>query len=280
MVLIHLLANDEKIWIIRVSQLYNKFKKHLGRDSIYKIINEAIEAGYINRSTHTENGMLRYTYYLSESPKFKKTLLFTENQDTGNQETENQDSLERTSKERTSIKKYNKESIPEIVHNSPDPPPKDSISSMDSIPFQRKVKATKAKSQEVDLSSPEVLDLMELESTYLKYFRHEIVVRWIDKFGPAFVLETIRFFLHIKDTQKKPIPNPEAWMESAFVKQYAKVDKTCQENKEFAEKVKKQYSLIDLKINKRYCQNTRTGKDYYYNLPVTTFKQMLSTEYG
>lgn len=160
-----------------------------------------------------------------------------------------------------------KESKRSIVHNSP-PPPEIRSSSTNSIPFQRK-------DHSIDISSPEVLQIIEMEPETKQYFRPEIVIRWIAKFGPTMVLDTIKFFFHIKSTQKKPIPKPEAWMEAAFIKRYADVAKTCEENKQFAEKLKKNYRLSRLKINKRYCQDTETGKDYYYNLPTEVFQQAL-----
>jgi len=280
MVLISLLSNDDKSWVIRPTQLYNQFKKHIGRDAIYKIINEAIEAGYIMREQYLEGGFLRYKYYLSEEPKFKKCLLYPESQYTENPYTENQGTKERTYEEKQSNKKENiKESKNPIVHNSSlhkapvkSIVPPSASAAQASIPFQRKDK-------EIDFASDDLADLLEMESQYSPYFRSNIVIRWVKKFGPKFVLDTIKFFFHIKSTQKKPIPNCEAWMEIALAKNYAKIDKACQENKLFAEDFKKKHGLSSLKINKRYCQDTQTEKDFYYNLPKETFIRALTELY-
>jgi hypothetical protein len=63
----------------------------VGRDKVYKIFEEAIEAGYIQRIETLVLGKKRYKYRVSRSPKFKKCLLFPDFQETEIQDTENQD---------------------------------------------------------------------------------------------------------------------------------------------------------------------------------------------
>ena len=166
-----------------------------------------------------------------------------------------------------------KEKKPKIVHNS-DPPEVSFVSASPplaegSFPFSKKNK-------EEDLFSPELLELLDLEPEYEKHFRPKIVSIWIKKFGATMVLETVKYFFKTLATQKKPIDAPEKWMEKAFKDGYAEKEITCKINKEFAEKLKKEYRLGRLKINKRYCQDTETGKDYYYNLPKKVFEAELS----
>lgn len=96
MIIIFLLSNKNN-WVIRIPQLINEFKDHIGKDLMYKIINEAIEAGYIKREEYTKNNLKRYKYKLSEKPKFKKCFRHPDSQDTEAQYTENTDSKERTS---------------------------------------------------------------------------------------------------------------------------------------------------------------------------------------
>lgn len=127
----------------------------------------------------------------------------------------------------------------------------------------------------IDYSSPELLQLLEMEPQTQPFFRTEIVGRWIHKYGAPTVLETMKFFFHVKATQKKPIPKPEAWMETALKNKYSQVDKNYRQNKAFAENLKRKYHLVRLKVNKRYCQDTQTGKDYYYHLPATAFQEYL-----
>lgn len=110
MIIIFLLSNKNN-WIIRIPKLYEEFKNYLGKDVVYRLINEAIEAGYMMRKEFTVNNLKRYQYFLSEKPKFKKCFLRPEFQDTGRQDTEIQDSKERTSKEKTKKERIYKELI-------------------------------------------------------------------------------------------------------------------------------------------------------------------------
>ncbi len=96
--LIYLLSNDKK-WIVKFSQVADHVKEFIGRDSLYNIFNEAIEAGYIKREKKTVNNLARYTYYVSETPKFKKCFRCPGFQDTGGQDPENQGTKEENKKE-------------------------------------------------------------------------------------------------------------------------------------------------------------------------------------
>lgn len=151
--------------------------------------------------------------------------------------------------------------------------PQSQPNSINSIPFQRK-------DFSISDSSQELVELLKYETEYIKYFRPEIVSRWIKKFGPSTLLKSVKFFFEVKKNQKKPIPNPEAWMEAALKNQYVEINEACQANKSFAENLKKKLSLRSLKINKRYCQDTETGKDFYYHLPHENFKRYLEELYG
>lgn len=61
-------------WKIGVKHLMKFSKGKAGRDKIYKMLNEAIELGYMKRDYVTPPGsnLRRVVYYLSEFPKFKK----------------------------------------------------------------------------------------------------------------------------------------------------------------------------------------------------------------
>lgn len=124
LILIYLLSmkND---WVIRMSQLCKEFKDHLGKDNIYKIINEAIEAGYMSREQYLKNNLLRYRYYLSEEPKFKKCFRYPDSQDTGAQDPENQETLYKNKKEL--CEEYPPPSVPPEPR-IPKPPPKKEVS--------------------------------------------------------------------------------------------------------------------------------------------------------
>lgn len=78
--LIYLLSNEEG-WNISIQQLRNHLKKFAGRDKIYNMINEAIEAGYMELQEYLDGGLKRTRYVISETPKFKKCLPHPENPD-------------------------------------------------------------------------------------------------------------------------------------------------------------------------------------------------------
>ena len=69
------LLSNEKGWKIKPRQIMNHLEKFMKKDSVYKIINEAIEAGYMMREEVRKNGKFAGNkYFISEIPKFKKSL--------------------------------------------------------------------------------------------------------------------------------------------------------------------------------------------------------------
>lgn len=101
----HLLSHSDN-FKIKVKQIIFHLKGRWGRDKVYNIINEAIEAGYIDRQEYLKDNPHRgftkcYNYMVSEEPRFKKCL-----QRPDFQYTENTDTLEITT-----IKKEEKENI-------------------------------------------------------------------------------------------------------------------------------------------------------------------------
>lgn len=72
--LIFLLSQKDG-WKVKIKQIINLFADHqIGKDKIYSIVNEGIEAGYIERIEWLEKGLKRTSYQISETPKFKKSL--------------------------------------------------------------------------------------------------------------------------------------------------------------------------------------------------------------
>lgn len=261
---------DWKVYVWQLREIYQGKKKGNKKDAIQSLLRELREAGYVKYIKYRDSRgkwAHRYDVYPMPIKDFQKIIPERDHPAPDHPAPGNPVILTSTDSPRNDLPNNDiKESNNQNVHNSHS----DSIVSTDSIPFHRK-----DSKQEISLDDPVVLKILEMEVDYDKYFRPDIVARWIKKFGPAKVLETIKYFFKIKTSQKKPIPKPEAWMESAFKKSYAEVDKTCQENKQFAENLKKNYGLSSLKINKRYCQDTKTGKEYYYYLPPGVFRQAL-----
>lgn len=93
----YLLANTEG-YTINIRQVINHLSPKevgktnwCGKDKVYALVNEAIEAGYISREVITSSasnggGLKRTRYLVAESPKFKKFHRRPENQDAGDQD--------------------------------------------------------------------------------------------------------------------------------------------------------------------------------------------------
>lgn len=71
--LLHYLLSNKFNWQIRVSQIVDHIKSHCGIKKVYKIINEAIQAGYMKRIRNLNTFKTSYTYYISERPIFKES---------------------------------------------------------------------------------------------------------------------------------------------------------------------------------------------------------------
>ena len=76
LILVSLLANKDD-WIINITQLHHQYKDHMCKETLYKFIKEAITAGYLKRESFILKGLKKYRYFLSETPRFKKCLLYT-----------------------------------------------------------------------------------------------------------------------------------------------------------------------------------------------------------
>lgn len=75
--LLSYLLSNRANWKITVLQISQNVKKHLGIKKVYKIINEAIKAGYMKREdVYVSEGHSKLKrnvkYFISETPKFKK----------------------------------------------------------------------------------------------------------------------------------------------------------------------------------------------------------------
>ena len=116
----YLLSNDRK-WKINISQIVNHLKGRMGRSKVYKIINELIEFGYMEREIvkkgNLNNGC---RYFISEKPKFKKCFRRDENENTGSQRTEEQHYKNNHSSKKTKKTKEQQEqpaiAVPVVSH--------------------------------------------------------------------------------------------------------------------------------------------------------------------
>ena len=89
--IIYLLSNKPG-WKISIPQVIKHLSPHTGRDKVYLIVDEAIEAGYMQRVAITKGNLRNgVSYHLSERAKFKKSFRHPGFQDTGVQDAENTD---------------------------------------------------------------------------------------------------------------------------------------------------------------------------------------------
>jgi hypothetical protein len=119
-------------------------------------------------------------------------------------------------------------------------------------------------------------DMMDLIESVEPYFSAAMIAAWMNKWGSDPVRDTLRFFMKTVKIQKVPIRKPEAWMEDALKRNFSLKDQNAIANKAFAQKVKKQYNLGRLKINKNYCADTGTTcKDWLYAMSPPIFQESL-----
>lgn len=118
--IIYLLANKNS-WTINVAQIINDLKERVGRDKVYKILDEAMEIGYIKRELRKKGNLKQgFKYYVSETPKFKKILRRPESQYAEVQYAENTD----LNKDYPKEKPYEEEDTSLMVPTrEPDPEP-------------------------------------------------------------------------------------------------------------------------------------------------------------
>ena len=101
--LIIFLISNKPGWTIKTRQIWEHTKGFIGRDGVRKCINEAIEAGYIQRNVilrpSAKGKLASYSYLVASSPKFKKCLRETDFQGPENQGPDNQGTKELLSQE-------------------------------------------------------------------------------------------------------------------------------------------------------------------------------------
>lgn len=95
--LIYLLSNEEG-WNVSVNQLQNHLNGFCGKGKIYKLLKEAISAGYMLLEEYLDGNLKRTRYIVSETPKFKKCFPHPENRYAGSRCAEKQDAASLYSK--------------------------------------------------------------------------------------------------------------------------------------------------------------------------------------
>jgi hypothetical protein len=89
--LISYFLSNKSGWVINVSQVINHLKDFMGRDSVYNLFNEALEAGYLRKEIIKKGNLKQNVkYYVVEFPELKKCFRHPESRDTETRDTENQ----------------------------------------------------------------------------------------------------------------------------------------------------------------------------------------------
>lgn len=70
---IYLLSSIDR-WKIKVAFVAAHVGEFMCKEIVYKLFDEAMEAGYLKRDEYVDAGLKRYRYILSETKKFKKCL--------------------------------------------------------------------------------------------------------------------------------------------------------------------------------------------------------------
>lgn len=258
----YLLSNN-KNWSIKFSQIIAHLKGRMGRGAIYKLRKEALDSGYLTCHEYFENNLRRCKYYVSRTPRFKKSFLRD-----GKQEVENHHNYEDYLKE-----DYKKESIEKTLSDAIEkssPKEKEDSFKKDSFLFHKEKKEEETAFQ---IDSPKMLEIYNLEPEYGRYFNGYQVSLWLRKFGVNLVLSTLRYFLQQPVSK---IRNAAAWMEEAFKKNYANIQEIIENNKKIVNEFKQKYNLKNIKVNKRYIVNTDNGKELYFTFSNETFLELLN----
>lgn len=171
--LIYLLSNSDG-WSIKPKQIYAHLKGFIGKDKVYDLLNEGVDAGYIKRESYIEKNLKRYRYYLSETPKFKKSFRCPGFQDTGRQDTENTDTLKKEHPKKDNIKEA--AALTRTREKTPPPQkeltPKEKLrkeigSSLTDEQFERGYQIYESREKKASVKNPAAWIIASVKSSYL-----------------------------------------------------------------------------------------------------------------
>lgn len=236
-------------WKMKVSQICAHTKKFIGRNRVYELVQEAIEAGYIYREEKMVGNLkCGVAYFISESPKFKKCFRRSDFRETEPRDTENREALSNNNKdsliESLDIKK--KQEREEEGSSPPTPPSPSLFFSLGNV----KMEQAKYEKLCADYGKQEVTEKIE---EFDEYSRSKP-----KKFKEyACHAATVRSWLRRDNKQKAQDREPD----------------NVRINKQHVVQVLKQYPhkkrLLDLQPT--YVARPGSGKDVSLNLPTETF---------
>jgi hypothetical protein len=255
----YLLSHTGK-WKISIPYVIKSQK--ISKNRIYPIINEAMDAGYLKREEYLEAGKKRYKYTVSREPKFKKSLLCPQNQDTENQDPENEDS-----KEEQSLFHKEREKQTEVAPTSSSPSAE--------AEFLCDLFLKKIKERHQSFKDP---NLMKWKSCM------DLLLR-VDKRCPK---QTERLILWASEHKywKTGCLSPErlrkSWDEMFMQMNSDSQKDLIQKNRSYALAMKKKYPehLASMTFDDKYLINRSAGKDVPFSLPHEQFKEVFVSLFG
>jgi hypothetical protein len=253
-------------WRMSVRQIYGHVKEFIGRENVYKIVDEAISAGYIER-VHNKVGNLRQgvTYYVSESPIFKKSFRRSDPQDADSQDPPDQEAL-------SSTKSSSYEEAKEEIHKEgpPSAPPSAEASTLCEF-FLSKIKER----------NPEFKEPSKKEK-WIKEF--DAILR-IDNRAPERLKELISWASTHKWWSTACLcPNKlrKRFDEMSMQMQGDAKNANIAKNRSHALKLKEQFpdKLKALSFDTKFARNLSMSKEIPFDLPEETFKRALVEMFG
>lgn len=257
--IIYCLSFDGK-WEISIP--YFLKDQNMSKDKMYRILREAMKAGYIKREKLFVNNLIRYRYTVSETPQFKECFRYPENQDPGNQDTTNKQCNPTTLNSNTNKKKEQKK--------APAPSPTSAIASALSDLFLKKLKEKLPNFKDPNM---------------LQWAKEMDLILRIDKRDPDEVKRVIEWVREAKWYKSNCLsPN-------SLRKYYDKISAQMGEeselirirkNRDYAVALKEKYpkEMKALTFDATHVLNREKGKDLPFNLPYETFKEALLNLFG
>ncbi len=260
-------------WRINVKQMLSSMCEGLGKNKLYRMIDEAIEAGYLKRESirdEKNRNFKRFKYLVSRTPKFKKFLpcpCFGEVQigDAQNGDTK-EDYLLSSSSLRSEESKKEYHNTPEVKEPPAKPAsahPSGAAEELSVFFFQ------KLKEEKKDFKEPN-----------LKKWAIEIdrIIR-IDKRSPEEVADFIVWVRQDESFWKAVCLSPEN-LRKNWEKIAAAREKTCfhdnvKENKDYAIAFKQHFKIKELRWDAKFVYNDSKHKEIPFSLPNPTFKKTL-----
>lgn len=235
----------------------------ISKNRIYPIINEAIEAGYLKRDVYLVEGKKRFQYTVSREPKFKKSLLCPQNQDTENQDTENEDAKLNQSSS------YEEEKKEQYKERSASPPASAEASALSEF-FLSKIRE-----RNKDFKEP---NMKKWASEMDCIFR-------IDKRNPQECKKLIEWASTHKWWKTGCLSPAKLRKEFDVMSMQMEGDKekeTIRKNRIFALELKDKNfeQMKGLSFDDKYAINRASGREIPFSLPQETFQEALVSMFG